>query len=460
MMNTVIPDALRYSKGLKSLGTNSKINIRKYFPEVAQSGYNTTNRVIRIPISAPTGFMDTNRSALNFRLTASATGNADTPANVYLANSAYSMIDTLRVLDSNGTVLEEIQNYGIIMNRLMDANLEYDHRTKEGTYAGFSGSTGNINPFETSNTVKLGSYTNASPTVYSADNAAAQYYSIPLVGSGILNMTSEAHAGGMFLPLALIQGLVVELQLVSNAYEVLNVSAVSTATPPVMPTLNFSVDQISYDATIIEFDSSLIASMKQQVMAAGGSVFLSSYTYHGQTISSSSSGNSLQMNERAKSIKSIFVIPRLQTQGLPANGNLSTAASPAPTNNGSINAYLLLGSQQYPNQPYNFYHELYKGFKDACGGGLNGIIDRASYESTTLTIAAANQGRFSVGFDLESVHARDLVEMGYNNATSSIPISVNITYETGTVGRNFTLASMVDMIVQVDIINRTVRTSY
>jgi DNA polymerase III alpha subunit len=56
-------------------------------------------------------------------------------------------------------------------------------------------------------------------------------------------MTSEAHAGGMFLPLSLIQGLVLEIQLVSNAYEVLNVSAVSIATPPVMPTLNFSVDQ-------------------------------------------------------------------------------------------------------------------------------------------------------------------------------------------------------------------------
>lgn len=448
-MQTAIPESLRYSKGLKMLGPGHTVGVRKYFPESGISNFNTSNRVIRIPISAPNGFMDTNRSAINCKVSPVLTGgNASAAGNVFFDNSAYSLIDTLRILDSNGTVLEEIQNYGIIMNRLMDANLPYTKRTKEGTYAGFNKSTGSADPFAGTNQISLCSYTAASPAVVTNSST---YLSIPLVGSGVLNMTSEAHAGGLLMPLALIQGIVIEIQLVANAFEAFSLTG-DLATPA----LSFTVDNVSFDATIIEFDQSLIAQMKQQIAASGGSVFVSSYTYHGQTTSQASASLTLQMNERAKSIKSIFAIPRLTSQTTNAFQNIT--ASPAPTNNGTVNAYLLIGSKQFPNQPYNYYHECFKAFKDACGGGLDGIIDAQVYESNAVTMGAT-QGRFTLGWDLEAVHARDLIEAGVDNSTSSIPISVNFTYNDAT-AKTIVLASHVDMIIQVDILNRTVRTSY
>jgi hypothetical protein len=355
----------------------------------------------------------------------------------------------------------------------MDANLEYDHRTKEGTYAGFNKSTVTPNPFvNTAQTTTFATYSAASPTVYSYPNTNTAfkdlYFSLPLVGSGILNMTSDAHnaGSGALVPLALIQGLVLELQLSSNLLEIFDFSTPISGSDPI---ITMSVDEVSYDATIVEFEQSFINEMKQQMMAAGGSVFLSSYTYHGQSISSSSEYLTLQMNERAKSIKSIYVIPRLNSQNTQSN---SVFASPAPTNNGTINAYLLIGSQQYPNQAYNYLHECFNGFKNSVGGGVDGIIDKQSYESTAVATldatrdsdailaGTATQGRFTLGWDLETISAKEMmIENGLNNSLSSIPISVNFRYNSG-VARTFVLASMVDMIVQIDVMNRSVRTSY
>lgn len=448
MMNAQaqLPEMLRYSKSLNALSIPARQNLRKFFPETSRGGYTTTNRTIRIPISGQDVFIDTNRSVLSFRLSATYT-DAGTNDSAYLDNSAYSLIDSVRVLDSTGAVLEEINNYSIVANRLADLSMPVDERQGlRGKYSGFTDtfpySAAGLSANNIVSAASLGAAANS------------KRFQLPIVCSGIMNMSSKAHNGGVFLPVALTNGITVEINLIPNIYDAFVASTTIT-------NLLWQVDDVSYDACVVSFDSNLVRELQAAAVAAGG-LFLSSYTYQTQQITDNSTASSLNANVRAKSIKSIYCITRANTQNNAIGQMLS--ASPAPTNasdtNSLFNCFLSLASMTYPNVALQNFNDVSRELSKATGTAMAGVADRDSFESTTtaFTTTAASPARFTVGFDLDTV-SREQLEAGYDNQSNSQPIVINFTSGTA-VARTHIIASLVDMVVKLDPIAKSLSVSY
>jgi hypothetical protein len=438
-MNTQIPEVLRYSKSLNALAIPAKQNLRKYYPETSRSGYTTTNRTIRIPISGNDVFIDTNRSSLTFTLTVTAATNP-----VFLDNSAYSVIDSLRVIDSNGMVLEEINQYNIMANRLADFNVPVDER--EGIKGRYAGMTNQGVPSLN------GAFSFAAGTT-------SRTFNLPLVGSGILNMTSKAHNGGVLLPIALTNGLYIEINLVSNINDPFYTDAAAAGTLSA-----WTVNDISYDATVVSFDANVVRDLQAAAIQAGG-IFLSSYSYHGQQISSPSASVSLNMNERAKSIKSIYVTPRLDSQNNNLTGTLFSSLAPTAATN--INAYLQLASMVWPNVAIQNTADAARELEKALGTSCSGIVSREEFEDSTAadvvtTLSGGSQvlrfPRYTIGFDLDTV-SREMLEAGYDNQSSSIPIQINHVYDSAA-ARTYVIHSLVDMVVKLDPVAKSMSVSY
>jgi hypothetical protein len=432
-MNPQLPEVLRYSKSLNALNLpGTKMNLRKYRPETSTGGYTPSNRTIRIPIAGNDVFIDTNRSVLTFKATATYT-----TGTLYLDNSAFSFIDNIRIYGGDGQILEEINNYGVIANRLADINMPVDEREGiRGKYAGFN----NNFPLST-----------AGMTAFTSGTAI--YFQIPLVASGILNMTSKAHNGGVLLPIALLNsGLTIEINLVANLNDPFCSADASVVSA-------WQIDDVSYDATVVSFAPEVVNSLRQAAVASGG-VFVSSYTHHGQVVSSGSQSVSLNMAERAKSIKSIYVTPKLVSQSNDVAQMWSATPAPSTAGTGTLNAYLQLASMNYPNVALNTFADVARELEKAVGTACAGVVDRATLESSTVAFAttAASPGRFTLGFDLDTV-SREQLEAGYDNSSQSIPIVVNMDYGSSA-NRYFYIHSLVDMVVKLDPITGFMSVSY
>lgn len=438
-MSVQLPDMIRYSKALNAVGVDSKFNLRRLRPQTSNGGYSSSNRTITIPISGQDLFIDTNRSYLTAKLTVVAATNP-----VFLDNSFYSLIDSIRVLSGSGGVIEEIANYNFIANRLADFNLSVDERQGiRGKCAGFSNS---------------GAPSTTSPISFAA-GTTSKYFTVPIVASGVMNMSSKAHNGGVFLPAALMNGgLFLEINLAPNVNDPFYTDAAAAGT-----LTSWTLDDVSYDAAVISFDSAVVNQLKMATEAAGG-VLLSSYTYHGQTVSAGSSDAvSLNLNERANSIRSIYVQPRLDDQNNNIQRTVFSSLAPTATN---INAFLQIASQYYPNVPLQNLNDCERELMKALGTDCAGMVSRDFYEdSTAADVTTTLSGgsaitkfpRFTLGFDTESF--RELLESGISNKNNSQPIIVNMTYGTTAV-RSYVIHTLVDMIVRIDGATREVTSSY
>ena len=267
------PQQLAYSGGLKPAGVKAKMNRTEFFPLSAGTYAPYSARVITIPISSQM-FMDSTRTWLSFSLTATAT-----TADAYL-RSGYSIFSRLRVLNSGGQVLEDIQDYGLLVNKYIDLLVEPAVRGGQLSACGFgdnqlglSGTT--LNALNTANLL----------TWTAGAGSLTSVIQLPLALSGIMNMTSARHgdAGqGLYLPICLAQGgIYVELTLRDNAYDMFEGTATTALS-------GVSVSNVKLSAMMLDFGAEVVANLKQAILAQGGRAFISTESYNVQTLSSAS----------------------------------------------------------------------------------------------------------------------------------------------------------------------------
>jgi len=276
-------------------------------------------------------------------------------------------------------------------------------------------------------------------------------YRFALPMSGIMNFSSNYHGGGLLLPLFLVQGLRIAINLTKNAQPFVLSGATTT-----FSSLTWYLRNPKYVAIGTEFESSFVQYVKNQILQAdpvNASTYVSSYTYRNEQRAVSGTQNSLQLNVRAKSIKSLFVIPRSITA-------LATDSKMARIFDGFTNFQLVLANQNYPSVPISSDVALYSELNNALGGNANGIITRNSYTlNTKAGVNSLTYGKFISGVDLETIVADQLQMTGYDNASQSIPIEVKFDVSSAT-AKNVTIASMVDMFVQINVRDGKFSTSY
>jgi hypothetical protein len=456
-----IPEQLKYSNALKEVGLKARISRRQYFPESTTS-FNTSSRVIRIPIQSPDGMVNTNNSWL--RCTASITlADGDTPvANQRFAylRSAYSFFQRLRILSAGGAVLDEIENFGVVCNALLDAYLPADVRSKHGTAAGFSQSADTASTaFTIDNMVRFEGGAAGAP------GESTRQFTIPILMSGLLSLTSgEQNDGhGLLLPLPLMNGIILELTLRDNV----NDMVISTTSPPASTTAsNFKLENVAFDAEVITYDQSVIQSLRDSVAAAGGKIFLSGSSYHGQLLAANSANPQISINERVRSLKSLYLINQLQDQvgniQRDFDARVNLGAPGTENNSGSFS--ILIGSQKYPAQELTFEPtEMMAALAAAGGKPVQGIISRQSFVSqagATGSFVSGNAvGSALYGLNLESADARAMIESGFDVASGSLPITVQAKFSTGA-PRNHIVATHYDAVYIVDVMTKDVQVSF
>lgn len=437
-----IPKSLNYSNTIKNIPIPTKLSKREFISEANNSGFGASNSQIFIPISANMG-LDTNRSYCEFDLSVSLTATGTGTSTFTLDNSVYSLIDSIQIQNFDGSLLEELNFYDATANSLADANLPIDVRMTAGSFSGFQ-MPGVANTLEAkaNDSATVGSITNTTAST----TTTKLRFGIPM--SGLMNLSSPVHNGGVLLPLFLVQGirLVVNLTKNSNPF----IYSTTGNTPTVA---SWEVKNPKFVAVGTEFESSFVQYVKNQILSAdpaNGSTYISSYTYTNEQRNITGQQNSLQLNVRARSIKSMFIIPRV--------AGTATQSKMARKYDGFTNLQLSLANQSYPSVPISGEIALWSELNNALGGLADGIINRSNYKSddnaTLLTY-----GRFIAGVDLETLVTEGMMMSGFDNKTQSIPIEVRFNVNTAE-AKTITISSMIDMMIQVDVRNGRFAVSY
>lgn len=431
------PQQLAFSGALKPAGVKAKMNRTEFYPLSAGTFSPSSARVCTIPISS-NAFMDTTRSWLNFTVSATVA-----TANAYL-RSGYSMFSRLRILNQGGQVLEDLMDYGLLVNKYIDLLVDPATRGGQLSSCGFGDAQVGLN----STILNALEFDNLQ--TFTAGATTSFTVQLPLALSGIMNMTSSRHGEsgqGLYLPLCLAQGgLYLELTLRDNAYDMLEGTATTSITA-------LNISNVRFSAMMLDFGAEVVANLKQAILAQGGRAFISTESYNVQTLSSASTVRSFNLAFKARSVKGIAWINRLATQnGSPVN-SYDASVYYAPTN-----TYILASGMRIPAQPIETYAEFVANLQDYFGKPLKGAFAaRQVYTSDAIAFADATiQGSAMFGVDLESV--RDYLESGMD-AQGNVSFVLNQT-TTSSASTITTVITHFDQVLICDVVSGQWSVSY
>ncbi len=436
------PQQLAYSGALKPAGVKARMNRTEFLPLSAGTFSPAGARIITIPVSSQM-FLDTSRSFVTLNVSATV---ATQPA--YL-RSGYSLFSRLRVLNSGGQVLEDIQNFGLWANRYIDMLVPPSQRGGQLTASGFASNQNGVWRDPAGSTVQ-GALTTDNMMAFPAGATTSFDLVIPLALSGILNMTSARHgdAGqGLYLPLGITNGgIQIELTLRDSFYDCLEGVATTSITA-------LSVTNVKYSAMLLDFGPEVLMNLKQAIMAQGGRAFISSESYNVQTLASASTARSFNVAFKARSVKGIAWINRLATQNNSDVNSYDASVYYTPTD-----TYILAAGVRVPPQPINNWPQHLENLQEYFGRPCVGAFaPSACYTSNTIAFAnRALLGSFMSGIDLESV--RDYLESG---ADASGTVNFVINQTTTDASSTYTdVCVHFDQVVIFDVMSGQITTSY
>lgn len=452
-----IPSQIRYSTGLKPEAAASRLVRRSFLPE-GPASYDNNNRNIRIPISSTSAFLDTSRSYLRFKVSAVMGGT-----DVAYFTSAYSLFDRLEVLGGGGQVLESINDWGKLTNALANGFMAPGPRTAQGTYQGFARGVGDTIYYSQDGTSKVITeadgvlHTDSSRmTSFTGGGVVTYNFAIPITCSGLFTLSSKAHnadGSGYFLPLPLLSKLTLSLYLRDSLGKIFY---------GVSPT-SFTVSELSFDAALVEFDSSFVQGMKQALAAAGGKTYISSATWMSQRTASSSDVVQPQISVRSRSLKNLLTLVYNSAQDA---GAVSTQA-PDHTVGGVQEFYALIGNSSFPANRLVGDHAMMAEAENAMGQTFCGITKLSHYAglSAANTIAATQWSDKKdlpaaiYGVDLEAlVPGKAYAEAGLDNTTGG-PINTYMRFSSST-PRIITTYVHTDCVFEIDTTIQDIQVSY
>jgi len=314
---SALPSSAQYSQ--LPLGVSAQRRTVKQIPVSGQGDYRPdTNQTIRINLPQQ-GFMDNQNSYLVFRHEVRTANDA---GSVAIANTAlgtlnwrslnmmdrgaFSWIKNLRILGSDGQVLENIQNYNLLMRMLHRATQPEDYTQSS-----------NVEGFE--------------PDGVRAGRAEVGYeYAIQLNGSGILSASK-------YLPLKYLQGgLTIEMEL-APALESHKLSD---------STHIYKLSSVRYVMDLVEFSDEFDMMFRQRLLTEGVNIHFDTYTSHILNLSSGGAQEH-QISERSSSVKGVYSLMRPNTWI-----NSQYRDSLGEWDKRRLNEYqFILGTTQYPRFP-------------------------------------------------------------------------------------------------------------
>jgi hypothetical protein len=446
-----VPDQIRLSTGLKAPALPSRVVRREFLPE-GPTTFSASQRNIRIPVFASSAFLDTSRSWLEFdvRFSGGSTGSA-------YAHSAYSFFDRAEILSNGGQILDSVNDWGLLNNKLADSFMDLDTRGSAGNFMGFSTMNGYGPSFgSTAGDVALhyldrSGFTDSAPVYMPSPTTQTKSFRIPLACMGLTTLTSvSSDTNGHFLPLALVSRITISLYLRDQIHKMLYANFREA-----LPT-SLEIVNVRYNACLVEMDTAVVQQLRSAILQAGGKAYISSNTWLTQRNTTAATTTAQpQISIRARSLKNLLLINRY-----PSQETVATAGNPTPDPDASVGGlnqfYALIGSKQVPEVQLTKDVQFASSVENAMGQPLQGIT-RLSMYSTTATPATADVVYASgkvipnalYGIDLDAIP--DLKkESGVDNSSGQL-ITLYTQYVNG-LERIQTIAANVDCVYEVDVV--------
>jgi hypothetical protein len=244
----------------------------------------------------------------------------------------------------------------------------------------------------------------------------------------------------------------IELTLRSNVNDIFYTLGTSAGTVS-----NVAINNVSYEAQLVDFGPEIISRLRDAVMAqGGGKVFVSSATYQVSQLASNSAQMNLTVSTRARSVKGIAHIVRLATQQA---GTLAIDCD-ASIYDSTSEYYLLANGSRYPQTSLTNSNDIRRHLEYYMGKPLRGIggIRNNFITNNVEPGAGIAVGSSMFALDLESKSGSDFIESGYNSSLGSSQITINHTQATAQ-AKLITVITHVDCIFIVDALTKDVSVS-
>jgi hypothetical protein len=330
----------------------------------------------RIDFSIPSGmndniFMDTRETTLSGTLTFTNSTAAITTAGdgmkLKLISTFSSFFDAL-TLSSNNVPIEQIYNYNLLFNQMLNATVSQDER-----YGSVSISCGGDND----------SFSGIDLPFFSALNAGAQsrtyYFNFCIPLASIIGLNTASTSQKLF-PV----GSVGNLNLTMTTANLLPVVSYCTTQVNPRPTLTFKLSNFNLNMKYVNLGD-IAGSMLRQTLY-NGKFFIKSQTYVGanQIVALGSSGNvSIPLQIRQSSVKSLLWQFSMGNDQRCPNGYYDAI------NPNIISLQVNIGGAKHPQKPIRVSYELaecYNAYLQAWGGSslksMGGSLNRSNYGSS------------------------------------------------------------------------------
>jgi len=379
-----LPNSLNYS-----LPPSASDSCRSYSVNLAPDGitlvtappapatYLTANAVTTFPFnsqvvsfSIPSGnsnsvFLDPTHTTLSFTLTyAISTASVQTPNNASskLISSAASFFDQL-VLYSNNTPLEQVNQYGLLQNFMLQNTVSASERS------------GGIS-------ICMGADSNSSSGIDISTVAAQSFrynFSIPLMS--MIGINSDK-----LFPV----GMVNNLQLQMTTSTILPIISFCTAvtTQPVFST-QFNLSEFSLNLKYVDIGESAAQMLMMSIPDNRILYKTATYTNSQVTLPNGSAGaQQLLLQIRNTSVKSVYSQFGIATSLISPNGLYDAV------NITTNSRQLQVGGSFYPNRPLNDVARPSEGFLyliQALGGSIPKALGNVVYREMYNTVAGATK---------------------------------------------------------------------
>ena len=316
-LSGAVPKHATYTTGGLPVGLDSKRRTVRMIPQTGLDGYTPTGtNIIRIDIPPSLGFLDTQNSYLRFRIKVDGTV-IDVSKPCFMDRSAMSWCDRFEVISNNGSVLESIHDYNLLVNLLHKSTSPDDYRLTAGKLLDNQGSRP-----ERMGNVAL---------------SQGRQYCVGLDASGIFGGNTK------YLPCQFIQGsLTLEFTLATFADCFVGSPLASVSQG------SYTIDSVEYIAECITFGQDYNYIFEQQLRSQGIDMHFHSYRSHHHSLQSGTT-QVIQLSQNSKSVKGVYCVIRDKARYRSQNHeSLSTYKS------GRLVDYQFdLGGRLFPEFPIN-----------------------------------------------------------------------------------------------------------
>lgn len=375
-LSGAVPKHATYIQGGLPVGLDSRRRTIRLVPQTGTGSYTPNgNNVIRLDIPNSIGFLDTQNSYLRFRVVINdgADESVDLSYPCYMDKNSMSWCDRFEVISNNGSVLESIHDYNLLVNLLHKATSPDDYRLTTGKLIDNQGSRAERNANIFSQKGKL--------------------YCAGLDASGIFGGNTK------YLPCQFIEGaLTLEFSLAQFSDCFVGVATTGQ-------TQSYTIKDVEYVAEAISFGQDFNYLFEQQLRTAGIDMAFHSYRSHHHSLQSGSD-QVIQLSQNSKSVKGVYVVMRDQ-----AKYRSSVYESLSNYKSGKIQNYQFdLGGRLFPEFPVSILNNggaqawatncnSFNHFRDQ-STGTSITPDTFSPEGTNTVHKAAGKSNTLVNFDM------------------------------------------------------------